>query len=91
MKWTVTIEGVDLGSLIPSEEALQPHDYPLEVWAREVLFSLLNDLKVNKLEKKVEAVLETNPHIKKALVASFDADVAVVDHLMRNLKLTREE
>lgn len=91
MKWTLTIKDIDLGDLIPAESELKPHDHPIESWAATVLSGLLNDLHVLKLSRLMEVQGEPDETLREALLQGLKLDIAVTNHLTRNMTVTRQE
>ena len=90
MKWDIAIKGVDFGSLIPHQMELKPHDHPLEMWASDCITSLFQDLKVELLAKKTDAVADTTltPLVRQALVDAYDRQIKLVDQLVHNVTVT---
>jgi hypothetical protein len=95
-KWTLTIEGIDLGTLIPTPEELQSHDYPLENWAAEVLGSLLGDLEGTYHERKMEALValgQSEPEggrvLQEALQAEAERNLRVIQYMRKHSKVAK--
>lgn len=96
MKWTLTIEGIDLGDRVPAPEKTQPHDHPLEAWAAEAVDDLLGDLEVVYHERKMEALValgqsetERDRVLQEALQADAGQNLGVVKYLRKHFRVAQ--
>lgn len=95
MKWDITIKGVDLGTLIPTEGELQPHDHPLEAWAGTVVNGLLTELLTDLHTKILHAIrAEADPDnpdraMAGELLRNYQMELEVARQLLTKAQITR--
>ena len=93
MRWTLTIPGIDLGTLIPTDAELKPHDHPIEAWAGEVVGQFLQAGVTNNLMATMRAHTkpDADPVVQAAILRHLKLDHEILEYMAKNAKLTREE
>ena len=89
-KWDITIEAVDLTGLVPKQEDLQAHDYPLEAWVREQVFDILNRGVTSILESKMRELASTDqaPEVAAAVQAALDQELRVAREMAERFQVS---
>lgn len=87
-RWRVTFE-VDLTGLIPKQEDLKPHDYPLPAWASQTIFEMLfNHGTCAALESQLRyEAKEKDPEVKRAMLAHYERIRALCEEAGRTAKV----
>lgn len=96
--YTLSVEGISLGTLIPTQAELKPHDHPLDSWAAQAMCDVLkeacNVFGERMLRYNIEIENATIPHavaIAKASLSFAIRHHAVAEHIVRNFKLVRTD